>query len=69
MVRISGGDYPIGKRGGPQSAQPAHRVTLKAFLIDACEVTNAQFAAFLNTLRITGRGAKAAGRLEAGDVT
>ena len=69
MVRIAGGDYPIGKPDGPESARPAHRVTLKPFLIDAHEVTNAQFAAFLNTLRITGRGAKDGGRLQEGDVT
>jgi formylglycine-generating enzyme required for sulfatase activity len=36
------------KRSGFEDEQPAHKVALDAFWIDQTEVTNAQFAAFLN---------------------
>ena len=55
MVRIAGGSYPIGSAAGRESAMPPHTVTLGPFLIDAHEVSNAQFAAFLNSLRVTTR--------------
>ncbi len=48
MVLMEGGSYPIGSDDGAASARPAHRVTLNPFLIDVYEVTNAQFATFLN---------------------
>jgi iron(II)-dependent oxidoreductase len=68
MVPIEGGSYPIGSTGGLASAQPAHRVTLDPFLIDATEVTNAQFAAFLNTLAVTARRDVRAGEMSPDDV-
>lgn len=52
MVRIEGGAYPIGSDRGGADAAPAHRVELAPFLIDRFEVTNAAFAAFLNTLEV-----------------
>ena len=55
MVAIDGGSYPIGSADGPASTGPLHRVTLDPFLIDVYEVTNAQFATFLNTLEVTAK--------------
>jgi len=55
MVRVAGGDYPIG------AGAERHTVTLRAFLIDKYEVTNAAFAAFLNTLDISAKGDAEAG--------
>jgi iron(II)-dependent oxidoreductase len=68
MAAIEGGSYPIGSAEGRPSARPPHRVALAPFLIDAYEVTNAQFAAFLNTLRITARRDIPAGELHPEDV-
>jgi len=54
MVRVAAGDYPI---GSPEqhplanpAAKPAHTVSVRAFRIDRTEVTNAQFAEFMNAL-------------------
>ncbi|CAN5563203.1 formylglycine-generating enzyme family protein [soil metagenome] len=57
MVWISGGEFSMGgvnpagmKDGGfetMQDARPVHRVYVDGFFIDASEVTNAQFAAFV----------------------
>jgi iron(II)-dependent oxidoreductase len=68
MVKIAGGTYPIGAADGPASARPPHTVVLAPFLIDATEVTNAQFAAFLNTLEVTARRDVPAGELRLDDV-
>jgi iron(II)-dependent oxidoreductase len=69
MVVIESGSYPIGSDDGPASARPAHRVTLDPFLIDATEVTNAQFAAFLDTLAVTAKRDVATGELRPDDVS
>ncbi len=63
MVLIEGGSYPIGSADGSASPRPPHRVTLAPFLVDAYEVTNAQFAAFLNTLEVTAKRDVRAGEL------
>jgi iron(II)-dependent oxidoreductase len=68
MVVIESGRYPIGSDDGPASTRPAHRVTLDRFLINITEVTNAQFAAFLNTLAVTARRDVRAGELRPDDV-
>ncbi len=68
MVAIEGGSYPIGSAKGSASARSPHRVELDSFLIDAFEVTNAQFAEFLNTLQIKARHDTRAGELDPGDV-
>src|SRR5688572_11873017 len=47
MVRIAAGSYLIGSEQGLADERPAHRVTLQEFWIDRHEVTNAEFAAFL----------------------
>ena len=68
MVAIKGDSYPIGSADGPVSTRLPHRVTLDPFLIDVYEVTNAQFAAFLNTLEVTARRDVRAGELRPDDV-
>ena len=67
-VAIEGGSYPIGSAEGPASTRPPHRVWLARFLIDVYEVTNAQFAAFLNTLEVTAKRDVRAGELRSDDV-
>jgi iron(II)-dependent oxidoreductase len=66
MVRIPAGDYPIGAPAGdPRAAadaQPAHRVKLASFRIDRTEVTNAQFAEYLNALPLKPAGTAAGGK-------
>ena len=65
MARIEGGRYTIGAPAGDQrsaeDASPAHPITLAAFRIDRTEVTNAQFAEFLNALPVKPLGAARGG--------
>ena len=68
MIEIAGGTYPIGSSSGRESARPRHWVTLEPVLIDAYEVTNGQFAVFLNTLRVTAKRDVRPGRLRPDDV-
>jgi iron(II)-dependent oxidoreductase len=67
MVQIPGGAYPMGADTG--SAAPRHTVTLAPFRIDAFEVTNAQYADFLNTLDIRAGRDVRAGSLRPSDVS
>lgn len=53
MVRIAGGEYPIGADDGPSEERPAHRVVLDAFAIDTFPVTTQQFVTWANTNRAT----------------
>ena len=58
MVWIPGGEFSMGSEASAESlcdlpgitrdAQPIHRVAVQGFWMDATEVTNAQFAAFVN---------------------
>ncbi len=48
MVYVPGGTFQMGSDEDDSNEQPVHTVTLDAFWIDQTEVTNAQFAAFLN---------------------
>src|SRR5687767_15702881 len=59
MVRIAGGTYRIGAPG------EEHPVELKTFRIDRTEVTNAQFAEFLNALPVKPSGAARGGQVGA----
>jgi len=67
MVRIPAGVYPIGSPAqhplANPAAMPAHRVTLAAFRIDRTEVTNAQFAEFLNALPAKPAGTALGGKV------
>jgi formylglycine-generating enzyme required for sulfatase activity len=53
MVFIPGGEFTMGADGSEAllDERPPHRVRVRAFFLDATEVTNAQFAAFV---RATG---------------
>jgi len=68
MVRIEPGRYVIGSGDGRASARPAHEVALDAFSIDRFEVTNGDFAAFLNALDIRPLGDRPYGRIGPGDL-
>lgn len=50
MVRLGGGTFTMGSRSGLADERPPHTVTLAAFSIDVRPVTNAELAAFLDTL-------------------
>lgn len=55
MVRVSGGSYIMGCLEGrdmdcESNEKPAHEVTLSTFYISKYEVTNAEFAEFLNDI-------------------
>ena len=47
MVEIPAGEFTMGNDGGDDDEKPAHTVTLEAFEIDMFEVTNADFAKFV----------------------
>jgi formylglycine-generating enzyme required for sulfatase activity len=72
MVRIAGGAYTIGSpaqhRLADRAAMPAHTVSIRAFRIDRTEVTNAQFAEFLNALPVTPSGAALGGKVGAANI-
>jgi formylglycine-generating enzyme required for sulfatase activity/serine/threonine protein kinase len=48
MVYVPAGEFEMGSTEGDDDEQPVHTVALDGFWIDRTEVTNAQFAAFLN---------------------
>ena len=48
MALIPAGVFRMGRESGSDDEKPVHLVMLDAFYIDVYEVTNAQFAAFLN---------------------
>ena len=72
MVRIRGGDYSIGSPAGhplaDRLAMPAHRVAVKPFRMDRTEVTNAQFAEFLNALPLKPSGTAPGGKVGAANI-
>lgn len=65
MVRIPGGRYTIGApaddRRSADDASPAHLITLAPYRIDRTEVTNEQFAEFLNALAVKPLGSARGG--------
>jgi len=48
MVYVPAGEFEMGGTDGDPDEQPVHNVALAGFWVDQTEVTNAQFAAFLN---------------------
>jgi sulfatase modifying factor 1 len=52
-VPIPAGTFVMGNDAGTEDERPAHPVTLRAFHMDATEVTNAQFAAFVKATGYT----------------
>lgn len=47
MILIPKGEFVMGSDSGRQDEMPAHKVSLDSFYIDETEVTNAQFAKFV----------------------
>lgn len=72
MARIPGGSYAIGSPAehplADRIAMPRHQVTLKPFRLDRTEVTNAQFAEFLNALPVKPSGNAAGGKVSAANI-
>src|SRR5262245_24038414 len=50
MIRISAGVFLMGSDDGPEDERPQHKVQLAEFSIDRNQVTNGQFARFLDAL-------------------
>ena len=48
MVLVPAGEFEMGNEDGDGDERPVHTVYLDAYYIDVYEVTNAQFAVFLN---------------------
>lgn len=63
MVAIAGGTYAIGAPPGHAAVAkaPAHRVEIAPFRIDRTEVTNAEFAEYLNALPVKPAGTARSG--------
>ncbi len=54
MMLIPAGSFLMGSNDGEEDEKPAHTIYLDAFYIDEFEVTNAQYAKFLNSyLKLT----------------
>ena len=68
MIRIEGGSYTLGTDAGPADERPAHRVKLRAFLIDRTETTNREYAEFLRTLDVRPLRDAPAGQVRPPDV-
>jgi iron(II)-dependent oxidoreductase len=49
MITVPSGTFIMGSDQGPADERPAHKVDLRAFMIDRLPVTNAQFAEFLQS--------------------
>jgi sulfatase modifying factor 1 len=47
FVRIPATSFTMGSHEGPDNERPAHRVEVDAFELAACQVTNAEYDAFL----------------------
>ncbi|MGI9037159.1 MAG: SUMF1/EgtB/PvdO family nonheme iron enzyme [Pyrinomonadaceae bacterium] len=47
MAQIPGGKFLMGRNDGADAEQPAHEVTVKDFWMDKTEVTNAEYAKFI----------------------
>lgn len=65
LITVPGGTYAIGRDDGPASQRPRHRVRLDTFHVDRTEVTNADFATFLNSLGLPVRGSFGQGMIGA----
>lgn len=72
MVAVAGGTYTLGAPAShalaSKAAMPEHRIELRAFRIDRTEVTNAQFAEYLNALPIKPSGTAAGGSVGAAHI-
>lgn len=48
MIWVEGGSFQMGNKGGYPFEKPIHTVTVDGFFISKYEITNAQYAKFLN---------------------
>ena len=48
MVQIEGGSFTMGRQDGPLQETPPHSVTVQSFMMDRTEVTNTEYAEFIN---------------------
>ena len=48
MVWIPGGSFPMGSEAGQANEQPVHQVKVKGFWMDITEITNREFARFVD---------------------
>ena len=48
MVRVPAGSFWMGSKDGPDDERPQHQVDVAEFSINRTEVTNGQFAQFMN---------------------
>jgi len=51
MIFVEGGTFEMGYAGGEIDEKPVHQVTLKSFYISKYELSNQEFADFLNSYR------------------
>jgi formylglycine-generating enzyme required for sulfatase activity/predicted Ser/Thr protein kinase len=49
MAYVPGGEFMMGRDDGDEYERPAHKVTVKPFFIDQYEVTNADYATFVQS--------------------
>jgi formylglycine-generating enzyme required for sulfatase activity len=54
MVRVPAGAFSMGSNDGPEDERPQHQVHLGEFFIDRNQVTNSQFARFLDAAGAQG---------------
>jgi len=61
LVSLPGGTFQMGDTTGESDEKPIHTVTLSAFEMGAYEITNAQYAAYLNEALAAGEIAVVSG--------
>lgn len=66
MVAITGGTFQMGRDDGPQQESPAHPVTVSDFSMDKTEVSNAEYAEFVNETKRTPPGYWPGGKVPVG---
>ena len=58
MVYVEGGTFQMGSTDGDPDERPVHTVTLNSFYISKYEITNSQFAKFLNSVSAEPDGSR-----------
>ena len=66
MMAITGGTFQLGRNDGPAQEAPAHSVTVSDFSMDRTEVTNSEYADFVNETKRTPPGYWPGGKVPAG---
>jgi len=54
LVAIDGGSFFMGRKAGPPQETPDHLVIVQQFLMDRTEVTNTEYAEFVNDTKAAG---------------